>query len=113
MSIRFYFVRHGQSESNLKDDYYYNDEDAKLTELGMAQAAKAGYELKKYGVKFRAIFCSPYKRATQTCKIALIKAGMQNALAVIDDRLGERRYDGLVGHKADVVHNRADRKSVV
>lgn len=105
MSIRFYFVRHGQSEANLRDEYY-NDEDAKLTQLGKKQAAKAGYKLRDYGVQFKVIFCSPYKRAMDTCRIAMQRAGMYGMLVAVDERLGERKFDGLVGCKIDEKHNR-------
>ena len=96
MSVRFYFVRHGQSIVNLRDDFY-EDERAELTELGKAQAAKTGYDLRKLKVKFKAIFCSPYKRAMDTCRIALRRAGMFKALATVDERVGERKYGRMIG----------------
>lgn len=105
MSVRFFFVRHGQSSSNLRSDYY-NDFDAPLTDLGKAQAARVGYELKNTGVRFKAVFCSPYQRAIDTCKIALLRSGDHKILATIDDRIGERRFDGLIGHEATEGQNR-------
>lgn len=105
MPIRFYFVRHGQSDANLRSDYY-NEKDAKLTRLGEAQAAMAGINLKNYGVDFKAIFCSPYKRAIDTYKIAMARANMLSMLATIDDRISERKFDGLVGQEADETRNR-------
>lgn len=100
MSVKFYFVRHGQSTVNLRSDFY-EDERAELTELGKVQAAKAGYELRDLGVKFRAIFCSPYKRALDTCKIALERAEMREALATVDNRISERKYGRLIGTVLD------------
>ena len=91
MSVRFYFVRHGESTINRKG-YFCEDENAGLTLRGKAQAAQVGCDLKDCGVDFKAIFCSPYRRARETCRIALEKAGMHGALAAIDAMIGERKY---------------------
>ena len=104
MSVNFYFVRHGQSEANLKNEFY-NDEESELTNLGRMQAAEVGYELNRLAVDFDIIFCSPFKRARETCKIALDKANLVNVPVVIDERIAERRFDGLVGKTATREHN--------
>ena len=53
--MKLYFVRHGQSEANLRKEYY-NDFWAPLTTLGQVQAATAGEKLKESGEEFSAIF---------------------------------------------------------
>ena len=98
MSLKLYFVRHGQSEANLRDSFY-DDSGAKLTEKGETQAAEAGVSIKNLGVKFAAIYCSPYERAKSTCKIALRAAGMEGCEFKCDDRLMERQFDGLFGER--------------
>ena len=66
MSVKFYFVRHGESEANLRNEFY-NDEEAELTDLGRIQAAKVGCDLKHLGIDFKIIFArrisEPWKPA--------------------------------------------------
>lgn len=106
MSVRFYFVRHGESEANLRNEFY-NDEEAELTDLGRIQAAKVGCDLKHLGIDFKIIFCSPYKRAMETCRIACERADMNYALVIVDDQISERKFDGLVGTRATRKQHRA------
>jgi len=64
------FVRHGQSEFNVRFAATGRDpgiEDAPLTELGKRQADAAGRRLK--GAGFARIMVSPYTRALQTAHI--------------------------------------------
>ena len=105
MSVRLFFVRHGQSESNLREDYY-NDEGSELTGLGKYQAREVGRKLKTSDVKFRAIYCSPYKRAIDTCKIAMTEAGMPSAWVIVDERIGERKFNGIIGRVPKKGYNR-------
>lgn len=100
MSLKMYFVRHGQSEANL-NDFCYDDSGAELTMFGKGQAVGVGKELKEMNVSFTAIYCSPYTRALDTCSIALQAAGMKGREVIQDDRLIERRFDGLFGKFLD------------
>lgn len=96
MSLKIYFVRHGQSEANLRDDFY-DDSEARLTRFGKEQANELGAKLKDLNVKFSAIYCSTYKRAIETCEIALEPANNINCKIYYDERLIERQFDGLFG----------------
>ncbi len=62
--MQIFFVRHGQSEGNLGGDYAPSD--PPLTELGHAQAARAGLALS--GKSITALYTSPMMRAMQTAK---------------------------------------------
>lgn len=96
MSLKLYFVRHGQSEANLCD-FFYDDADAELTMFGKGQAMGVGKELKAMNVGFTAVYCSPYERARATCEIALESAGMKGRKVIYDQRLIERKFEGLFG----------------
>ena len=100
MSLKLYFVRHGQSEANLSD-LCYDDSEAELTMYGKGQAVGVGKELKEMNIGFTAIYCSPYTRAHDTCSIALQAAGLKDRKVIYDDRLIERRFDGLFGKTFD------------
>ena len=89
-----YYVRHGRAENNLAD-CFYDDSDDPLIAEGRMQAYNAGRTLKRLGVKFDAIYCSPYRRAKETCRIALVEMGLANSLVRYDSRLAERSYEGL------------------
>lgn len=96
MSLKLYFVRHGQSEANLSK-VFYDDAEAELTMYGKGQAMGVGQELKEMNISFTAIYCSPYERAKSTCEIALQSAGLKDRTIIYDDRLIERQFDGLFG----------------
>lgn len=63
-TMDIFFVRHGQSEGNIGGDY--SPSDPPLTELGHAQAARAGLALS--GQSIDALYTSPMMRAMQTAK---------------------------------------------
>ena len=96
MSLNLYFVRHGQSEANLCK-WFYDDAEARLTLKGKMQAAEAGESIKNLGVRFAAVYCSPYRRTKDTCMIALKSIGLERREVIYDDRLMERQFDGLFG----------------
>lgn len=96
MSTRIYYVRHGQALSNLKM-WYYDDKKEPLTELGRRQAEEAGRQLKELGIEFHEVFCSPYARALETARYALLAMGRDMAPITIAEWLGERKYEGLYG----------------
>lgn len=73
MEKHIYFVRHGQSESNV--DHVHRGKDAELTEQGRAQAAIVADRVAKLGVE--ALISSDFIRAQDTAaaiseKIALL-----------------------------------------
>lgn len=98
MSVKLYFVRHGQSVANLSGQFHDAPE-ALLTGLGHSQAASAGHDL-MYRLgrdRIDQVFSSPYERALQTCHIALVCAGYSDLRPIIDERVSERKFGKLVG----------------
>ncbi len=98
MSVKLYFVRHGQSIANLSGRFHDAPE-APLTGLGHSQAVSAGHDLmcRLGSDKIDQVFSSPYIRALQTCHIALIGAGYSNLKPIVDERISERKFGRLVG----------------
>ena len=66
--MKVYFIRHGQSENNLKG-LWTGWQDAKLTEKGIEDAKLAGEVIK--GVKFDKVYSSDLSRARDTAKAAI------------------------------------------
>jgi 2,3-bisphosphoglycerate-dependent phosphoglycerate mutase len=94
------FVRHGQSEWNLKN-LFTGWRDVDLTEQGIAEARMAGKKLKAQKVKFDVAFTSSLKRAQRTLDLILEEMG-QTGIPVFKDRaLNERDYGDLVGLNKD------------
>jgi len=65
MEKHIYFMRHGESESNV--DGIYRGKEAKLTETGRKQASTAAGRIEKIGVE--AIISSVFPRAHDTAVI--------------------------------------------
>ena len=64
--VMWYFVRHGEIESNIKKVYAGWSEEG-LTTRGIQQARNAGQELINYEID--CIYCSPLRRTVQTADI--------------------------------------------
>lgn len=69
--MRFYFIRHGKTGRNDRPDLIGQDPEEELSNLGKTQAALLGNRLKNENLEFAEVFCSPYRRAIDTCKLAL------------------------------------------
>ena len=65
-SLELYLVRHGATEWS-ETGQHTGVTDLPLTERGKAEALRLKERLKKE--KFSKIFCSPLKRAVETCRI--------------------------------------------
>ena len=85
-----YFVRHGESESNLADVVSGGGNDVPLTENGRAQAKKAGQDLKDKGIEL--IVCSPLIRTVETARIVAKEMGYNPDKIVTNPLFVERAY---------------------
>jgi broad specificity phosphatase PhoE len=90
-----YFVRHGQTDWN-KEWRLQGNADIPLNDEGKKQALAANEALKD--VKFDKVFCSPLRRAVETCGIIT-----DNAPSVQDERLTERFFGSYEGAYASEI----------
>lgn len=96
--MKFYFVRHGQSEANAAR--LIADDTPKLTELGRQQALQTGKKLA--GKNISRILCSPLIRAKETAEIIATELGLDtNDIEVIQD-LRERGVGECEGKPKDM-----------
>ena len=86
-------VRHGQSLWNL-ENRFTGWVDVPLTELGKAEARRAGEKLR--GTKFDVAYTSALTRAQETLRLILETAGIQVPV-IRDQALNERHYGDLQG----------------
>lgn len=86
--MRIFFVRHGQSESNLKK-VMAGHKDVLLTDKGREQALETAKKLKDYDIDI--MFVSPLKRARETAEI--INSIRENKIPmIIKEELTEVNY---------------------
>merc|ERR1711972_170114 len=103
MPKKIIFVRHGESEWNLKN-LFCGWFDADLSPKGIEEATAGGKAIKEGGWKFDCAFTSKLKRANRTLDIILSESGMSNIPVQKTWRLNERHYGGLTGlNKAEKV----------
>ncbi len=86
-----YFIRHGQSEANLKGVFAGQRDDSLLTEKGREQALVTAQELLATGVVFDRVISSPLKRTLETADIVAKEIGFDVSKIEIDPRITE--YD--------------------
>ena len=72
----FYFIRHGESESNATPGFAAGvNFDAPLTDLGAAQATALGERLRGEGISFDLVYSSSLVRAVRTARLMLDAMG--------------------------------------
>ena len=93
--MRFYFVRHGQSEANVLQEISNRGQRHPLTDLGREQAAALAERLRDAGIG--RLYSSPLLRATQTADILAAAWGIDyavtDALREFDCGVAEGRAD--------------------
>ena len=92
------FIRHGQSEWNLKN-LFTGWTDVNLSENGVAEAKEAGRKLKDAGIQLDQAYTSVLKRAIMTLHYALEESDQLWIPEVKSWRLNERHYGDLQGQK--------------
>lgn len=90
------FIRHGQSEWNLKN-LFTGWVDVNLSEKGEQEAKEAGRKLKEVGIEFDQAYTSVLTRAIKTLHFALEESGQLWVPETKTWRLNERHYGALQG----------------
>ncbi|MHB1347336.1 MAG: histidine phosphatase family protein [Candidatus Humimicrobiaceae bacterium] len=92
MGIKFFLVRHGQSEWNL-EGRYQGVSNTKLTEVGQEQAELAAKYLSK--VEFSGFFSSPIGRTIETAEIFKKKLGKEYQISENLKEINFGKWEGL------------------
>lgn len=90
------FIRHGQSEWNLKN-LFTGWVDVNLSEKGEQEAKESGRKLKEAGIEFDQAYTSVLTRAIKTLHFALEESGQLWVPETKTWRLNERHYGALQG----------------
>lgn len=93
-------VRHGQSEWNLKN-LFTGWKDPGLTEKGVAEAKRAGEQLRDLKLEFDVAYTSVLSRAQKTLDLILEELGQTGLETIKDQALNERDYGDLTGMNKD------------
>jgi probable phosphoglycerate mutase len=91
-----YFIRHGESEANLKHVFAGQKDDSPLTEKGIEQAKAEGLKIKDMGLTLDKVISSPLERAFDTAKIVCEIIGYDKEIE-IDPRITEYDMGTLTG----------------
>ena len=92
-----YFVRHGESEANVKNVFSGQKDDSVLTEKGREQARQTAEEIKKEGLKIDKIISSPLKRTLETAEIIAKAINFDISKILTDKRIIEYDMGSLTG----------------
>ena len=99
----FYFIRHGQSESNALPDRMSLDANSSLTSKGFAQARLLGERLRQDGITFDKVYCSSLVRTVQTTQTMLESMGEKDRNFTTVEAIVEQKSDGWRGLRTEDV----------
>jgi 2,3-bisphosphoglycerate-dependent phosphoglycerate mutase len=106
-------LRHGESTWN-KENLFTGWTDVDLSDQGMAEAKRAGEQLKSAGFTFDIAFTSVLKRAIRTLWLTLDQLDLMWIPIVHSWRLNERHYGALQGlNKAQTAAKYGDQQVLV
>ena len=97
----FYFIRHGQSESNALPDRTSLNPDSSLTSKGFAQAHLLGHRLKQDGITFDRVYSSSLLRTVQTTETMLKAMGEEDKPFDRVEAIVEQRTTGWRGMRTE------------
>lgn len=92
-----FFLRHGESESNVNDTFSGSKDDALLTSKGEEQARQAGEQLRSRNITIARIIASPLLRTQRTAKIVAEIIGFDPLAIETDSRFAEYDMGALTG----------------
>jgi broad specificity phosphatase PhoE len=91
-----YFIRHGESEANLRHVFAGQKDNSALTDKGREQARLEGEKIKSLNLSISKIISSPLIRAHDTAKIVAGIIGYEKDI-LIDQRITEYDMGSLTG----------------
>jgi 2,3-bisphosphoglycerate-dependent phosphoglycerate mutase len=104
-------IRHAQSTWN-RENRFTGWADPPLTEAGIAEARKAGQQLREAGYQFDHAYSSRLQRAQHTLELLLEELGQSALPAAREWRLNERHYGALQGLNKDAMTHQAGLEQV-
>src|SRR3989344_5334759 len=102
--MRIIFIRHGETETNVKRKTHFTGDDIGLTAKGIRQIEQTLSVLR--GNKIEKVYCSPEKRAEQSARI--IVDGLHLSLEILDG-LKERNWGNWNGKPWNEIKNKLDK----
>jgi broad specificity phosphatase PhoE len=99
---RLYFVRHGQTDTNLAG-LLSGDTEAILTDEGRALASATGKRLKAENIRINLIVCSPLLRAVETASL-IAKEINYPIEQIIQNKLFKERFFGVLEGTSDFIY---------
>ena len=91
-----YFIRHGESEANMRHVFAGQKDNSPLTQKGEDQAKAEGQKIKELGITIDRVISSPLIRAKDTAQIVVDMIGYTKEIA-LDPRIMEYDMGTLTG----------------
>lgn len=92
-----YFIRHGESEANVRKVFAGQKDDTPLVDEGREQAKITAQEIIIEGLKIDKIYSSPLKRAYETAEIIAKEIGFDTSNIITENRIIEYDMGSLSG----------------
>jgi len=92
-----YFIRHGETESNVRGVFAGQKDDSLLTEKGRQQAQATAEAIKSKVLHIDRMICSPLKRTRATAEIIAQGIGFDPTKIEIDNRIIEHDTGSMTG----------------
>jgi broad specificity phosphatase PhoE len=92
-----FYVRHGESKSNVEGVFAGGKNDTPLTGLGINQAYEAGLSLKNSDIS--RVICSPLSRTVEAAEIIADTIGLDANAIELDERFAEYDVGAGVGRQ--------------
>jgi len=109
--MTIFFIRHGESESNIRGTVAGARDDCALTEKGIDDAHQAAKNLagllEEKDIKIDRVISSPLKRAKKTAEI-IVKDALGGISVEIDEKFIERNVGKATGMKTGTWHHLED-----
>ena len=92
-----YFVRHGETESNVRGVFAGQKDDSILTKKGKEQAKTTAQNIKSQISNINRIICSPLIRTVETAQIIAKEIGFDSNKIEIDNHIIEHDTGSMTG----------------
>lgn len=97
MAKKIYFVRHGESEANVRKVFAGQRDNSKLTTIGKEQAKLIGRRIHDSNLSIQKIYTSPLLRTKETTEIIIQNAKLKNVEVLFDERIAEYDMGDITG----------------
>ncbi len=106
---KYFLMRHGEAENNVKNIYSSDQTIHHLTEKGKEQVMSTTRHMKNKEIDF--VYSSPFLRTRETAELVALQLGIPKEKIIYDDRLRELEFGEFSGHTVGEYWDMVDGKN--